>query len=168
MSNPYQYNDKEQLDEDAGLGWLDYGFRQYDPQIGRFVQQDPLTWDYEILTPYQFAANDPIANIDVDGLEAVPANVLSFVKSLGDGAGAAIRPITTGMDAGGWAVSWTTGNIAHAMIFKAVPIINKTVDVTGMALNAASALNKLATKPPTGNGDGMAGLPSGNCSKGWS
>jgi len=36
LSNPYQFNGKEMLDEDAGLNWYDYGFRNFDPQIGRF------------------------------------------------------------------------------------------------------------------------------------
>ncbi len=39
------------------------------PQIGRFPQLDPLTDDYPELTPYPYASDEPIANIDVDGLE---------------------------------------------------------------------------------------------------
>jgi RHS repeat-associated protein len=70
LSNPYLYNDKDELDENTTLSWYDYGFRNYDPQIGRFPQLDPLTDDYPELTPFQYASNDPIANIDVDGLEA--------------------------------------------------------------------------------------------------
>lgn len=69
LKNPYQYNGKEMLDDDADLNWYDYGFRNYDPQIGRFMQLDPLTDDYPFLTPYQYASNDPITNIDIDGLE---------------------------------------------------------------------------------------------------
>lgn len=68
IKNNNLYNDKELWDE-ADLNWYDYGFRNYDPQIGRFVQLDPLTDEYPLLTPYQYANNDPIANIDVDGLE---------------------------------------------------------------------------------------------------
>ena len=68
IDNQYLYNDKE-LFEEADLDWYDYGFRSYDPQIGRFVQVDPLTADYPFLTPYQYAGNDPIANVDVDGLD---------------------------------------------------------------------------------------------------
>jgi RHS repeat-associated protein len=39
--NKYLYNDKELWDE-GDLDWYDYGFRNYDPQIGRFTQLDPL------------------------------------------------------------------------------------------------------------------------------
>jgi len=68
LRNQYLYNDKE-LWEDADLNWYDYGFRNYDAQIGRFPQLDPLTDDYPELTNYQYASCEPIANIDIDGLE---------------------------------------------------------------------------------------------------
>jgi len=67
--NKFLYNDKELID-DADLNWYDYGFRSYDPQIGRFPQLDPLTFKYPELTPYQFTSCNPIDNVDVDGLEA--------------------------------------------------------------------------------------------------
>lgn len=69
IKNNNLYNDKE-LWDDADLNWFDYGFRNYDPQIGRFTQLDPLTDDYPMLTPYQYASDEPITNIDIDGLEA--------------------------------------------------------------------------------------------------
>ena len=81
LKNAYLYNGKELLDEDADLGWYDYGFRDYDPQIGRFVQLDPLTDEYPYYTPYQFAGDEPIANIDRDGLE--PIGATGIVKSVG-------------------------------------------------------------------------------------
>lgn len=56
--------------EVSGTGnQYDYGFRIYNPQIGRFLSVDPLTKSYPMLTPYQFASNRPIDGIDLDGLE---------------------------------------------------------------------------------------------------
>jgi RHS repeat-associated protein len=72
IKNNDLYNDKELID-DGDLGWYDYGFRSYDAQIGRFPQLDPLTDDYPYYTPYQYAGNEPIANIDLDGLEPLGA-----------------------------------------------------------------------------------------------
>ncbi len=72
LENKNLYNDKELIDE-ADLDWYDYGFRNYDAQIGRFPQLDPLTDDYPELTNYQYASNDPIANVDLDGLEKLDA-----------------------------------------------------------------------------------------------
>ena len=41
----------------------------YNPNLGRFPTVDPIAREYPWLTPYQFASNDPIRNIDIDGLE---------------------------------------------------------------------------------------------------
>lgn len=49
----------------------DYGFRIYNPRIGRFLSVDPLTQSYPWYTPYQFAGNKPIWAVDLDGLEEV-------------------------------------------------------------------------------------------------
>ena len=78
LKNNDLYNDKELFD-DADLNWYDYGFRNYDPQIGRFPQLDPLTDRYPELTPYQYASDEPIANVDMDGLEAIGSTVASSV-----------------------------------------------------------------------------------------
>jgi RHS repeat-associated protein len=67
----YGFNGKEKDDEVKGVGGTqyDYGFRIYDPRIGKFLSVDPLTKDYAMLTPFQFASNCPISGIDLDGLE---------------------------------------------------------------------------------------------------
>ncbi len=80
INNKNLYNDKELIDE-ADLDWYDYGFRNYDPQIGRFLQLDPLTDYYPELTPYQYASDEPIANIDLDGLEGQLANVTVYATT---------------------------------------------------------------------------------------
>ena len=49
----------------------DYGFRIYNPRLGKFLSVDPLTKEYPELTPYQFASNSPIEYIDLDGCEGV-------------------------------------------------------------------------------------------------
>jgi RHS repeat-associated protein len=54
-----------------GLGnQIDYGDRIEDSRIGRFLSVDPLQKKFPELTPYQFASNSPIANVDLDGKEA--------------------------------------------------------------------------------------------------
>ncbi|WP_291911512.1 AHH domain-containing protein [Chitinophaga sp. CB10] len=70
----YGFNGKENDNEIKGEGnQQDYGFRIYDPRIGKFLSVDPITAKYPELTPYQFASNTPIWAIDLDGLEAVKA-----------------------------------------------------------------------------------------------
>jgi RHS repeat-associated protein len=66
----YGFNGKENDNEVKGEGnQQDYGFRIYDPRLGRFLSVDPLTADYPWYTPYQFAGNNPIKFIDLDGGE---------------------------------------------------------------------------------------------------
>ena len=66
----YGFNGKENDNEVAGEGNIyDYGFRIYNPLLGRFLSVDPLTNSYPWYTPYQFAGNMPIIAIDLDGLE---------------------------------------------------------------------------------------------------
>ena len=67
----YGFNGKENDNEIKGSGnQYNYGFRIYDPRIGRFLTTDPLTISYPQLTPYQFSSNNPIRYIDLDGAEA--------------------------------------------------------------------------------------------------
>jgi len=45
----------------------DYGARMYDAALGRFMTQDRYSEKYYPLSPYQYAANNPISNIDING-----------------------------------------------------------------------------------------------------
>ena len=63
---PYKYNGKE-LDTKKGLNWYDYGARHYDAALGRFHTQDRFAEKYYSISPYQYAANCPMRNIDVNG-----------------------------------------------------------------------------------------------------
>ena len=64
------FNSKENDNEVKGDGAsYDYGFRIYDPRLGKFLSVDPLFKGYPWYTPYQFAGNTPIQAIDLDGLE---------------------------------------------------------------------------------------------------
>ena len=66
----YGYNGKEKDNNgELGLTTYDYGFRIYNPGLGKFLSVDPLTKSYPMLTPYQFASNSPVSGIDLDGLE---------------------------------------------------------------------------------------------------
>jgi RHS repeat-associated protein len=68
----YGFNGKESDSETYGDGNIyDYGFRIYNPRLGRFLSVDPITNSYPHLTPYQFASNRPIDGIDLDGLEYI-------------------------------------------------------------------------------------------------
>ena len=66
----YGFNGKENDNDVKGDGLqLDYGFRVYDPRLGKFLSVDPLTQSYPWNSPYSYAEGDLIRSIDVDGLE---------------------------------------------------------------------------------------------------
>jgi RHS repeat-associated protein len=66
--NQYQYNGKE-LQDELDLGWLDYGMRMYQPEIGRWGAVDPLAEKYYPVTPYAYVANSPVSLMDPNGAE---------------------------------------------------------------------------------------------------
>ncbi len=86
LKNNNQYNDKE-VDDEGGLNWIDFGFRNYDPQIGRFVQMDPLADSYEHQSMYCYASNNPVDFVDVDGLGIEIGGIFDGIKSLFSKAG---------------------------------------------------------------------------------
>jgi len=65
-SNRWKYNGKE-VQTTGNVNWLDYGAREYDEVIGRFVKPDAYSERYPSLSLYQYAANNPSCNIDVNG-----------------------------------------------------------------------------------------------------
>lgn len=64
------YNEQEFL-KTLGLDLFDYGARLYDPSIARWTSIDALSeLDHNLaLSPYGYAANNPILNIDINGLD---------------------------------------------------------------------------------------------------
>ncbi len=66
----FGFNGKENNNDIKGVGnWQDYGLRVYDTRLGRFASVDPLADDYSYYTPYQFAGNNPVKFVDLDGGE---------------------------------------------------------------------------------------------------
>lgn len=68
----YLYNGKE-LDSDFNLGWYHYGARLYNPATARFTGVDPIADQFAELSPFNYASNEPIRNIDLHGLQGVDA-----------------------------------------------------------------------------------------------
>ncbi|WP_265429944.1 RHS repeat protein [Chryseobacterium sp. YIM B08800] len=60
----YKYNGKELQSE---TGMVDYGWRQYMPEIGRWNGIDQLSENYTSTSTYAYVANNPIMRFDVDG-----------------------------------------------------------------------------------------------------
>ena len=68
---PHGYDGNWDMRLEAGRK-ANYGIGDWGGVQG-FLSVDPLTSSYPTLTPYQFASNSPIGNIDLDGLESYPS-----------------------------------------------------------------------------------------------
>ena len=62
----YGFGNKEEQNE-LGLAWQDFGARNYEASIGRWMNIDPMAEYGKMLTPYQYSFNNPIMFIDEDG-----------------------------------------------------------------------------------------------------
>jgi len=70
----YKYNGKEYQDE-LGLNQYDYGARNYDPALGRWMNIDPLASKYESFSTYNYCLNNPVFFVDPDGKRIIVGNI---------------------------------------------------------------------------------------------
>jgi RHS repeat-associated protein len=65
--NHFKIQGKEQQTE-FDINLYDFGARNYDPQIGRWLNPDPLADQLYNLSPYNYVENNPLRFIDPDGM----------------------------------------------------------------------------------------------------
>ena len=83
--NRYLFAGKE-LQDELGLDWYDFGNRMYDPTLGRFITSvDRFASKYVSLSPYNYAANNPILLIDINGdsldIGSITSNKLLYASA---------------------------------------------------------------------------------------
>jgi RHS repeat-associated protein len=69
----YEYTGKKR---DSATGLYYFGARYYDPEVGRFITEDPKNSSFKIYSPqtynrYVYCLNNPLGYIDPDGKETV-------------------------------------------------------------------------------------------------
>ncbi|WP_018628837.1 RHS repeat domain-containing protein [Niabella aurantiaca] len=66
----------QKFDDDLGLNYYSFKYRNHDPQIGRFIEIDPLANDYVYNSPYAFSENAVTGDVELEGLERVSARYM--------------------------------------------------------------------------------------------
>jgi RHS repeat-associated protein len=66
----FKFGGKE-LQEELGLNDYDFGARNYDPALGRWMNIDPLAEKTTNISSYTYVADNPITNIDPDGNDII-------------------------------------------------------------------------------------------------
>jgi len=72
--------------QDRDTGLVRFGFRDYDPDVGRWTAKDPLRFDGGDTDLYGYCVNDPVNGTDSSGLLAAPWHFgISVVAGLNSG-----------------------------------------------------------------------------------
>ncbi len=66
----YKFQEQER-NEELGLNWDSFKWRNYDYAIGRFMNIDPLSEKYAYQSHYNFAENKVIDHVELEGLEGL-------------------------------------------------------------------------------------------------
>ena len=136
QTNRFRYNSKEEQFR-FGTPYIDYGARQYDPVLGRWFAQDPLSEKYYSISPYAFCAGNPVKYLDPDG-EIIGTAI--DVASVAIGIGSFIKNVRSGnvKEAVGDAVGVAVDVVAAAM-----PFIPGGVGLVRNGAKTAKAINTI-------------------------
>jgi RHS repeat-associated protein len=118
LSKPNRYKlsgNEEQVDFDWNV--YDFGARNYDPILGRFMQVDPMADSRVWINPYNYVQNNPLTRVDPEGTKDWYTNEdggLAYdetIKSQKDLDAAGIKGTYQGTE--GWAINESNGNQIH-------------------------------------------------------
>jgi RHS repeat-associated protein len=163
LKNNYLYQGAfSELDED--IGWTDFALRNYDAQIGRWVQQDPYQ---EFASPYSGMADDPVNFTDPSG-----GSILSGLSTAGRLTVTTLGGAILGgmIDAFSGGDGWTGVGIGAGVGLAAgLGSLGKQIAISMSLHTVAAALNILNSKINTDQAGKQAAMvhgPNGDATNG--
>jgi RHS repeat-associated protein len=81
VPNDIKFQGQEHQDE-LGLNWDSFKWRNHQPDIGRFFNVDPLAEKYYYNSPYAFSENKVVAHVELEGLESAPYALKQDIKKV--------------------------------------------------------------------------------------
>lgn len=143
------YTGHEDQSSDFGTSYTDFGARQYNPALRRWMTPDPLSEKYYGLSPYAFCNNNPVNLVDEDGevvetlwdLASICAGIQSLVQNIesgnvkaavGDGLGIVVDAVAA-------AVPFVPGGVG------AVRTGRKLLDLTEAGVDALKLRDELSS-----------------------
>lgn len=167
LKNNYQYQGAySELDDD--ISWYDFVLRNYDAQIGRWVQQDQFE---EFSSPYIGMGGDPVNLIDPSGGKTLP-----FFNAAVSGLSTSVDKAITLGEVVLRSTSSTLKSTATITRISQVSILLHSVSTAINIVNSNFATNPIEIWRPITNGEfevllrrqGMSGSGIGfNRKKGW-
>ena len=157
--NRYRFNGKE-WQTFAGLPYMDYGARLYDPQWRlSWNAIDPMSEKYYSVSPYAFCSGNPVNFVDVDGGFPLLANLVGGIASAAvDYTGQVIANVVydkrvsasafSNIDIGDVAISFGEGFVTGGG-----NIVKKVA--TKVAVAVVSEVARNAVDVEVGNGNGV-------------
>jgi RHS repeat-associated protein len=78
MMNKDNTFQEQKFDDDLGINYYSFKWRNHDPQIGRFIEIDPLSEKYVYNSTYAFSENKVTGHRELEGLEAWSVNPVTL------------------------------------------------------------------------------------------
>jgi len=141
VAQKFGYSGKE-LNEELGLDWYDFGWRNFDASLGRWMNIDPMAEKYYDKSSYVYTLNNPVFFVDPDGREV---DVTSLVKGEGgeDDLWILVQLMLNLSEMSGEAISYDTDNKGKSIL------VSKGCGNTCKSDEASSYVNHLLSSEKT-------------------